>query len=142
MAQGVFGAHSLHLHVICLLRFSLEPLRSLSHCLLVFLSCSSTSMWSKPPRNKTTALTRNEEECFFWRYTTLSQGMSPTSSTISTSQRPIRRHGREVFVLVRYPAHLRQAYHSYERKLVTSSVFFTEASTGRPVYEPSSSQKQ
>ena len=33
---------------------------SLSTC---SLSCSSTSLWSKPPRNKTTALTHNEECC-------------------------------------------------------------------------------
>ena len=77
-AQGVFGAHSLHLRVIhdvtclsvrCLFSFCLPSLSlsraatfslSLSTC---SLSCSSTSMTSEPPRIETTALTQNEEYC-------------------------------------------------------------------------------
>ena len=75
MARGVFGAHSLHLHVIhdvtcfsvcCLFLFCLLPL-SLSRLYLFSpacsLSCSSTSMTSEPPRVETTALTHNEEYC-------------------------------------------------------------------------------
>ena len=44
--------------LLCLLPLSLSlaPLLSLSRS-TCSLSCSSTSMWSKPPRNKTTALT-------------------------------------------------------------------------------------
>ena len=57
--------------MLCLLPSALAPLLSLSLS-TCSLSCSSTSMWSKSPRNKTTALTHNEE-CWPVRYTTLSQ---------------------------------------------------------------------
>ena len=48
--------------LLCPHPLSLAPLLSLSLS-ICSLSCSSTSMWSKPPRNKTTALTHNEEHC-------------------------------------------------------------------------------
>ena len=40
------------------------------------------------------------------------------------------------------PANLRQAYHSHEESLLPAQSFFAHTSTGRPVYEPSSSQKR
>ena len=40
------------------------------------------------------------------------------------------------------PANLRQAYHSYEESLFPAQSFFAHTSTGRPVCEPSSSQKR
>ena len=40
------------------------------------------------------------------------------------------------------PANLRQAYHSHEESLLPAQSFFAHRSTGRPVYEPSSSQKR
>ena len=40
------------------------------------------------------------------------------------------------------PANLRQAYHSHEESLLPAQSFFAHTSTGRPVYELSSSQKQ
>ena len=64
-----------------------------------------------------------------WRYTTLSQVMSPTSSTTPSS--------RETCAVI-----LRQSYHSHEESLLPAQSFFTRTSTGRPVYEPSSSQKR
>ena len=50
------------LFLFCLLALPLALLLSLSLS-TCSLSCSSTSMSSKPPRNKTTALTHNEECC-------------------------------------------------------------------------------
>ena len=40
------------------------------------------------------------------------------------------------------PANLRQTYHSHEESLLPAQSFFTRASTGRPVYEPSSALSQ
>ena len=40
------------------------------------------------------------------------------------------------------PANLRQAYHSHEESLLPAQSLFAHTSTGRPVYEPSSSQKR
>ena len=40
------------------------------------------------------------------------------------------------------PANLRQAYHSHEESLLPAQSFFAHTSTGRPVYEPTSSQKR
>ena len=39
-------------------------------------------------------------------------------------------------------ANLRQTYHSHEEDLLPAQSFFTRTSTGRPVFEPSSSQKR
>ena len=40
------------------------------------------------------------------------------------------------------PADRRQAYHSYEESLLPAQSFFAHTNTGRPVYEPCSSQKR
>ena len=40
------------------------------------------------------------------------------------------------------PADRRQAFHSYEESLLPAQSFFAHTSTGRPVYEPCSSQKR
>ena len=40
------------------------------------------------------------------------------------------------------PANLRQAHHSHEESLLPAQSFFAHTSTGRPIYEPSSSQKR
>ena len=40
------------------------------------------------------------------------------------------------------PANLRQTYHSHEESLSPAQSFFTRASTGKPVYEPSSNLSQ
>ena len=40
------------------------------------------------------------------------------------------------------PANLSQAYHSHEENLLPAQSFFAHTSTGRPVCEPSSSQKR
>ena len=40
------------------------------------------------------------------------------------------------------PANMRQTYHSHEESLLSAQSFFTRTSTGKPVYEPCSSQKR
>ena len=102
-----------------------------------------------------------------WRYTTLAQVMSPTSSTTSTTQRLAAIFQNEsvdtvtepsymcdaelddeltgkalclpLFTQEREePANLRQTYHSHEESLLPAQSFLTRTSTGRPVHEPSS----
>ena len=77
-----------------------------------------------------------------WRHTTLSQVMSPSSSTTSTTQRLLQRSS-PLFIQERQePANLRQAYHSHEESLLPAQSFFARTSTVRPVHEPSSSQER
>ena len=64
------------------------------NCQTCSLSCSSTSMWSKPSRNKTTALTHNEGVLPRGDTQPFSHVMSPNSSTTSTSQRLKQRSSR------------------------------------------------
>ena len=89
VAQGVFGAHSLHLHVIhdvtclsvccffCIVFFlSLSRFYFLSHCLPVLcpvhqLPCRRNRRGLKPLHSRTT------RSIAPWRYTTLSQGYEP-----------------------------------------------------------------
>ena len=77
-----------------------------------------------------------------WRYTILSQVMSPTSSTTSTTQRLLQRSSRmDPATLIRSlrtramryllfiqereePANRRQAYHSHEESLLPAQSFF------------------
>ena len=93
-----------------------------------------------------------------WRYTTLSQVMSPSSSTTTTSQRPLKFSSRSppatagprtcmtrrsvtmlsaersspLFIHQREePANLRQAYQSQEESLLPAQPFFAHTSTGR-----------
>ena len=75
---------------------SLVPLRFL---LLLPVLCPelSTSMWSRPPSIKTQCAPAKMRSIALWRYTTLSQVMSPTrqpSSTTSTTQRLLQRSSR------------------------------------------------
>ena len=147
------------LFLFCLLPLPLAPLLSLS-LFTCCLSCSSSSVSSEPPRIKNPLHSR-----------TLSQVMRPTSSTTSTTQRLLQRSSRmnlatdtepscscdaelddeiigkalssPLFIQEREePANLRQAYHSHEESLLPAQSFFAHTSTGRPVYEPSSSQKR
>ena len=102
------------------------------------------------------------------RNTTLSQVMSPSSLTTSTTQRLLQRSSRmnpatkrrsprtgvtrnlddeivgkapssPLFIQEREePADRRQAYHSYEESLLPAQSFFAHTSTERPVFEPCS----
>ena len=153
------------LFLFCLLPLPLAPLLSLSLS-TCSLSCSSTSMSSEPPRIKTTALTHNEEYC------PVAEGYEPnlldnfdyseTSAAIFQDEsgdidtEPSYSYDAELddeiiekalssppFIQEREePANLRQAYHSHEESLLPAQSFFAHTSTGRPVYEPSSSQKR
>ena len=71
--------------------FSPSSTSSLPHS-----ACSlpgTPSLMSSPPWVQTTALTQNESIAP-WRYTILSQVMSPSSSTTSTTQRLLQRSSR------------------------------------------------
>ena len=132
---------------------SVSRASTFSHCLRVLcpahlLPCGRNRRGIKPMR------TRRMRSIAPWRYTTLSQVMSPTSSTISATQRLlqrssgwIRRHRHWTVVLVRCgtrrwdhqekrylhhcfiqereePANLRTSLSLSWRKFVTSSVLF------------------
>ena len=107
-----------------------------------------------------------------WRYTTLSQVVSPTSSTTSdyseTSAAIFQDESVDIDTEPSYScdaelddeligkalssplftqereeaANLRQTYHSHEESLLPAQSFFTRKSLGRPVYEPSSDLSQ
>ena len=159
--------------------------RSLSPCFVFFLSlalllslslstcslsCSSTSVWSEPPRNKTTAHAQNEEYCtvaihnpltgyepnlldnfdFSETYAAIFQDESsdidtePSYSCDSELDDEIigKALSSSLFIQEREePANRRQAFHSHEESLLPAQSFFAHTSTGRPEYEPGSSQK-
>ena len=103
-----------------------------------------------------------------WRYTTISQVMSPTSSTTSSATSTTQNESVDIDTEPSYscdaelddelvgkalssplfiqereePANRRQAYHSNEESLLPAQSIFTRTSTERPVYEPSSNLSQ
>ena len=128
-------------------------------------------MWSKPPRNKTTALAHNEEYCTVAKHNPLKGyeskllddfHYSETSAAILQDEsgdketEPSHSCDAELddeiigkapssplFIQEREePADRRQAYHSNEESLLPAQPFFAHTSTVRPVFEPCSSQKR
>ena len=131
------------------------------------LSCSSTSMWSKPPSTKSHAHPQNEEYCTVAMHNPLT-GYEPNQLDNSDNPETYAVIFQNVSVDIdtepsyscdaelddeligkalsaplstqgrEEPANLRQTYHSHEESLLPAQSFFTRTSTGRPVYEPSS----
>ena len=139
---------------------------------LVLSSASlSRPYFSLPPKVKTTALTHNEEYCPLAIHNPLT-GCEPKlldNFDYSETSAPIFQNesgkidtepsyscdaeldyeiigkalSSPLFIQEREePANLRQAYHSHEKSLLPTQSFFAHTNTGRPVYEPSSSQKR
>ena len=150
---------------------SLSRLYFLSHCLPVLcpahqLPCRRNRRGLKPLHSRTM------RSIAPWRYTILSQVMSPnlldnfdyseTSAAIFQDESgdidtdPSYSCDAELddeiignalssplFILEREePANQRQAYHSHEESLLPAQSFFAHTSTGRPLYEISSCQKR
>ena len=175
MSDKITHAHVITcLSVCCFLTLSSSSVSgaftflSLSTC---SLSCSSTSMWSKPPRNKTTALTHNDEYCTVAIHNPLT-GYGPNLldnfDYSKTSAAIFQDESVDINTEVSYscdaelddeitgkalssplfiregeePANLRQAYHSYKESLLPAQSFFAHTSTGRPENKLSSSQKR
>ena len=99
LAQGVSGAHSFHPHVIhdvtclsvrclssfCLLSLNLSLLPFLFHCLPVL--CPAQLPQCRHRRGLNPLHSHTMRNIAPWRYTILSQVMSPNFSTTSTTQR-------------------------------------------------------
>ena len=138
---------------------SLSRLYFLFHCLSVLcpahqLPCGRNRRGIKPLHSRTM------RSIAPWRYTTLSQVTSPSSSTTSTTQRLLQRCSRmnpatkiwslrtcamrnstmrstekaissPLFIQEReQPANLRQAYHSHEESLLPAQSFFAHTKYG------------
>ena len=132
--------------LFCLLPLSVAPLLSLSLS-TCSLSCSSTSMWSKPPRNTkplhSRTMRKTSAAIFQDEFGDIDTEPSCSCDAELDDEIIGKTLSSALFIQEREePLNLRQAFDSYEESLWPAQSFSTHSLTGRPENEPSSSQER